>query len=81
MLTPYLGQLLNIQSALSEANLEVLIDDLDLDEARRRLDGVGDFKVTVSQRDYKKSVRVATIDNYQASRRLGAFKFYSAPHS
>ena len=40
VLTPYLGQLLKLQTALKNANLEVLIDDMDFNEARNRLEGV-----------------------------------------
>jgi len=66
VLTPYLGQLLLIQKALADADLPVLVDDLDLNEARERLDGIADFDVGAARGDRgSPAVRVATIDNYQ----------------
>jgi len=70
VLTPYLGQLLRIQKALTEAKLQALIDDADLGEAREKFDGVAAFDVgaaaaTAARGDQHASVRVATIDNYQ----------------
>jgi hypothetical protein len=63
VLTPYLGQLLKIQRALSSA-WNVFIDDMDYNEARSLLQGVEGFEVT-KKGPVESSVRVATIDNYQ----------------
>ncbi len=66
VLTPYLGQLLKLQDALSK-DFDVLVDDLDFNEARNRLEGVEGFDVTKlgGTPSAETSVRVATIDNYQ----------------
>jgi hypothetical protein len=67
ILTPYLGQVLRIQQALSGAKLCALIGDLDLKDAYKRLDGAEGFDVqaAASLRDRDSGIRVATIDNYQ----------------
>ena len=66
VLTPYLGQLLKLQAALKNAKLEVLIDDMDFNEARNQLEGVQGFEISKEGKGCaEKSVRVATIDNYQ----------------
>jgi len=68
VLTPYLGQLVRIQKALSDAKLNVIINDADMSEAFDRLGKVVDIERGAMKRphiDRNDSVRVATIDNYQ----------------
>ncbi|MEW5300661.1 MAG: hypothetical protein WDW36_003575 [Sanguina aurantia] len=60
VLTPYLGQLLELQRALSPS-FEVLVDELDMRDLRKAVAGVSLPQVARKPR----SVRVATIDNYQ----------------
>lgn len=64
VLTPYLGQLLKVQQALSSI-WNVFIDDSDYNEARRLLQGVDGFESFSPKGSVDSSVRVATIDNYQ----------------
>lgn len=66
VLTPYLGQLLKIQQALS-STWSVLVDDMDFNEARNLLQGVEGFEQALgtNKGPVKSSVRIATIDNYQ----------------
>lgn len=88
VLTPYLGQLLELQRSLSK-DFAVLVDALDLNDLRknnmdvpppatgRAQDGKQgeEGSVTSDKEDeldmnQKAGIRVATIDNYQASMRL-----------
>lgn len=64
VLTPYLGQLLKLQEALS-ADWTVLVGDLDFAEAKQHLDDVAGFNVGGAAARAEQCVRVATIDNYQ----------------
>ena len=64
VLTPYLGQLLKIQNALS-STWNVFIDEMDFMEARSFLQGVDGFEPTRTEGPIDSSIRVATIDNYQ----------------
>ncbi|KAG2495742.1 hypothetical protein HYH03_006339 [Edaphochlamys debaryana] len=78
LLTPYLGQLLELQRALSEQSLQVLLDELDLRDLRaaasaQALSSLEDSAgVGIVRKGRgggadggKGGVRVATIDNYQ----------------
>ena len=64
VLTPYLGQLLKLQEALS-ADWTVLVGDLDFAEAKQHLDDLAGFNVGGAAARGEQCVRVATIDNYQ----------------
>ena len=64
VLTPYLGQLLMIQNALSKS-LEVFVDDVDMNEARKLLADVAGFNVGGKSSKPDESVRIATVDNFQ----------------
>jgi len=64
VLTPYLGQLLKIQKALS-STWNVFIDDMDFNEAKSFLQGIEGFEAARNMGPVDSSVRVATIDNYQ----------------
>eukprot|EP01041_Mallomonas_annulata_P000135 gene135-218_t len=72
VLTPYLGQLVQIRSALEKASLAVDLGDLDEEDVTRLADNNdGDAVMNSSDNEdsafkaKKPSVRVATIDNYQ----------------
>ena len=63
ILTPYLGQLLELQKSLAK-QWTVLIDELDMDDLKK----LAADQLTLeplSKADLKKSIRVATVDNYQ----------------
>ena len=64
VLTPYLGQLLKLQEALS-ADQKVLVGDLDFAEAKKHLDDIAGFTIGGAAAQTEQCVRVATIDNYQ----------------
>ncbi|KXZ51992.1 hypothetical protein GPECTOR_10g1014 [Gonium pectorale] len=71
VLTPYLGQLLEVQRAMSK-DTQVTLDDLDLRDLRNAAtpQALADIeraggKASASTENGRSGVRVATIDNYQ----------------
>ena len=72
VLTPYLGQMLKLQSDLAIKDLAVSLDERDINEARDQLRGDENFAAELSNAKRPDqslacaaSIRVATIDNYQ----------------
>ena len=71
VLTPYLGQMMKIQTELGKY-LTVSLDDRDLNEARDQFRGNDNFSAELiaarhgnSKSSTNPAIRVATIDNYQ----------------
>lgn len=67
VLTPYLGQMLKLQSDISQY-LSVHLDERDINDARDQLKGDDNFTTDLSSAKSSagsSGIRVATIDNYQ----------------
>ena len=67
VLTPYLGQMLKIQSDIA-TDLAVFLDERDIRDARDQLKGDDNFATELSSTKSGQNsmgIRVATIDNYQ----------------